>query len=455
MSNTVPLPSCPAATYYLAAVPAIAERACDISSSMAPFSTRFPHPARASSDATYFTQLLVLPSGQVLFVDGSTTVQLYTPASSPTYNPTWAPTITSVSSTIENSATYSISGTQFNGLSQGTAFGDESQNATNYPLVRITNNATGHVFYCKTHDHSSMGVATGATLVSTNFDVPATVESGASSIQVVANGIPSAAVAITVASTAPPTIASVSPNTGPMAGGTAVTIAGTNFAAGATVTFGGGAATGVSVTASSITATTPAHAAGAVSVVVTNPGGAEATLNNGFTYLGAAPTITSLSPTSGSASGGAPVTISGSNFVSGATVTFGGTAATVTSITATTIAVTTPAHAAGTVSVVVTNPDGQSATLTNSFSYTTPGPTIKSVSPTSGSRSGGTIVTISGTNFVSGAVVTFGGSKATVESLGSTSIRVRTSSHARGTVNVVVTNPSGQSATLTNGYTYR
>jgi hypothetical protein len=178
-------------------------------------------------------------------------------------------------------------------------------------------------------------------------------------------------------------------------------------------------------------------------------------LNSGFTYLGAAPTITSLSPTSGSASGGAPVTISGSNFVSGATVTFGGTAATVTSITATTIAVTTPAHAAGTVSVVVTNPDGQSATLTNSFSYTTPGPTIKSVSPTSGSRSGGTIVTISGTNFVSGAVVTFGGSKATVESLGSTSIRVRTSSHARGTVNVVVTNPSGQSATLTNGYTYR
>jgi hypothetical protein len=328
-----------------------------------------PAPARASSDATYYTQLLVLPTGQVLFVDGSTTVQLYTPASSPTYNPAWAPTITSVSSTIENSATYSISGTQFNGLSQGTAFGDESQNATNYPLVRITNNATGHVFYCKTHDHSSMGVATGVTLVSTNFDVPATVESGASSIQVVANGIPSLAVAITVASTAP-TITSVSPNTGPT-------------------------------------------------------------------------------------SGGAQVTISGSNFVSGATVTFGGTAAAVTSITATTLVVTTPVHPAGPVTVGVTNPNGQSATLTNSFTYTAPALTIKGVSPSSGSHSGGTTVAVSGTNFVSGAVVAFGGTKATVESLSSTSIHVRTPAHARGTVNVVVTNPNGQSATLTNGYTYR
>ena len=43
---------------------------------------------------------------------------------------------------------------------------------TNYPLVRITNNNTGHVFYARTHDHSSMGVATGNMAVSTNFDVP-------------------------------------------------------------------------------------------------------------------------------------------------------------------------------------------------------------------------------------------------------------------------------------------
>jgi hypothetical protein len=64
--------------------------------------------------------------------------------------------------------------------------------------VRITNQFTGHVFYAKTHDHSSMGVATGKATVSTNFDVAAGMETGASSLVVVANGIPSKAVNITV-----------------------------------------------------------------------------------------------------------------------------------------------------------------------------------------------------------------------------------------------------------------
>ena len=140
----------------------------------------------------------MLPSGQVMFVDFSTTVQLYTPAASPTYDPAWTPTITSVPLNLMSGTTYQISGTQFNGLNQGTEYGDDVQNATNYPLVRITNDATGHVFYAKTHDHSTMGVATGAAIVSTNFDVPTNIEPGASAIQVVANGIPSAAVAVNV-----------------------------------------------------------------------------------------------------------------------------------------------------------------------------------------------------------------------------------------------------------------
>ena len=95
-------------------------------------------------------------------------------------------------------STYKIYGTQFNGLSQAASFGDEYQTATNYPLVRITNNSTGHVFYAKTHDHSTMAVATGTKVVFTNFDVPAGMETGASSLVVVANGIPSQPVNITV-----------------------------------------------------------------------------------------------------------------------------------------------------------------------------------------------------------------------------------------------------------------
>jgi hypothetical protein len=103
-----------------------------------------------------------------------------------------------VTTSVTRGTTYPISGTQFNGLSQAAAFGDEYETATNYPLVRITNNSTGHVFYAKTHNHSTMAVATGSAIVSTNFDVPATMETGASSLVVVANGIPSTAVGITV-----------------------------------------------------------------------------------------------------------------------------------------------------------------------------------------------------------------------------------------------------------------
>ena len=170
----------------------------------------------------------------------------------------------------------------------------------------------------------------------------------------------------------PPTITTTSPGSGSTSGGTAVTITGTNFVSGATVTFGGTAATNVTVVSgTSITATTPAHAAGAVNVVVSESSGS-ATLTNGFTYVSSPPTITTISPNSGSTNGGTAVTITGTNFISGATVTFGGTAASnVSVVSSTSITATTPAHAAGAVNVVVADSNG-SGTLTNGFTYTTP-----------------------------------------------------------------------------------
>jgi hypothetical protein len=154
-------------------------------------------PTRAASDPTYVGRMLVLPTGQILFTDGSTTVQTYT--ASGTYLSAWQPTITSVSSTLNPGSTNNlIGGTQFNGLSQGAAYGDDAQMATNYPLVRITNNASGNVVYCKTHNHSTMGVATGSASVSTEFDIPSTIQAGASELVVVANGIPSKPTAVTI-----------------------------------------------------------------------------------------------------------------------------------------------------------------------------------------------------------------------------------------------------------------
>jgi hypothetical protein len=140
----------------------------------------------------YFSHLLDLPNGQVIVGGGEVLI----PAGKP--NPAWAPSVTQYPHTVTRGSTYKISGKQFNGLSQAQAFGDELTSVTNYPLVRITNKTSGHVFYAKTHDHSTMGVATGNTIVSTNFDVPSGMETGASTLEVVANGIPSKKVSITV-----------------------------------------------------------------------------------------------------------------------------------------------------------------------------------------------------------------------------------------------------------------
>ncbi|HEX4160160.1 MAG TPA: hypothetical protein VHY79_16975 [Rhizomicrobium sp.] len=137
--------------------------------------------------------LMILPNGQIL-ISGS---EVYNSAG--TYQAAWQPTISTFPSSVTRGDTYQISGTQFNGLSQtGGGMGDEYQTSTNYPLVQITNNSSKHVFYARTHDHSTMGVATGSQSVSTNFDVPSGMETGASSLVVIANGIPSSAVSVMV-----------------------------------------------------------------------------------------------------------------------------------------------------------------------------------------------------------------------------------------------------------------
>ena len=237
------------------------------------------------------------------------------------------------------------------------------------------------------------------------------------------SGVPSVASSflLSSSSTPAPTVASIAPNSGTAAGGTAVTITGTGFLAGATVSVGGTPATGVTVVNSTtITATTPAHAAGAVNVIVTNSDMQSGTLTQGFTYTpiaNPAPTLTGVSPASGTAAGGTAVTITGTGFQAGATVSLGGTAATgVTVVSSTSITATTPAHAAGTVSVIVTNSDTQSGTLTQGFTYTAvsnPPPTVSGISPASGTASGGTAVTITGTGFLAGATVSLGGTPAT------------------------------------------
>jgi hypothetical protein len=158
--------------------------------------TAVPSTQNAKNDPSFAGRMLLLPTGQVFWTDGSSDVEIYTAAGSP--NPAWAPKILQAPSSVTPGQTYQIGGTQFNGLTQGAYYGDDAQMATNYPLVVIRNRKTGHIFFCRTHDHSTMGVATGSTKVGTNFDVPTNIETGASDIVVVADGIHSNLRPITV-----------------------------------------------------------------------------------------------------------------------------------------------------------------------------------------------------------------------------------------------------------------
>jgi hypothetical protein len=154
-----------------------------------------PSPPNAAAESSYYGNMVVLPTGQILFTDFSLDVEIYTPVGSACSG--CAPTITSVGSTLTHGVKNNvIKGTQFSGVSQGAAYGDDSQNATNFPLVRITD-STGKVVYCRTHGFNS-GVATGTRAVSAQFDIPTAIALGSGTLQVVTNGIPSAAVSVTI-----------------------------------------------------------------------------------------------------------------------------------------------------------------------------------------------------------------------------------------------------------------
>jgi hypothetical protein len=150
-------------------------------------------PPNAPTDGSYYGNMLVLPTGQILLTDFSDDVELYNPTITDEdkfHESLIAPVIYRAPDSLTAGDTYEISGIRFNGFTQGAAYGDDVQAATSYPLVRITNLKTSHVFYSRTHDHSSRAIATQA-VVSTEFDVPAAQEPGPSMLQVVANGIAS------------------------------------------------------------------------------------------------------------------------------------------------------------------------------------------------------------------------------------------------------------------------
>jgi hypothetical protein len=148
----------------------------------------------APNVSSYYGNMLILPTGEVLWTDFGN-VWVFEHGGQPKAE--WAPQIISAPADVTRGQSYVVSGLNFNGFSQGAAYGDDAQAATNYPLVQITNRVTGNVYYARTHDHSTMAIAY-STPASTNFDVPATIETGLSDLRVVCNGIPSSPVTVNV-----------------------------------------------------------------------------------------------------------------------------------------------------------------------------------------------------------------------------------------------------------------
>jgi Protein of unknown function (DUF642) len=174
-------------------------------------------PPNAPNDASFYGHMLVLPTGQILFTDFSSEVEIYTPTDQNVDN-TWRPVLKDINNyalancfaniqpyppppclTISQNGPNTLDGLQLNGLSQGAAYGDDYQSATNYPLITITENQPldcgfincppPQVYYCRTHDHDNMGVATGDLLVSTKFECLGVPKGFKGHLNVVANGI--------------------------------------------------------------------------------------------------------------------------------------------------------------------------------------------------------------------------------------------------------------------------
>lgn len=241
-----------------------------------------------------------------------------------------------------------------------------------------------------------------------------------------------------------PTLTGVNPTTGSVGGGTSVTVTGTNFVAGqTTVAFGANPGTSVSVSnGTSLTVTSPAGAAGTVNVVATISG--TATANSGaddFTYE--IPTVSAVSPDYGVIAGGTAVTVTGTFFISGATVHFGANVATsIAFVNSTTMTCDAPAAAgAGSVDVTVLVTSNSSTTSSSDKFFYEVAPTISSLTPNTASV--GASIVITGTNLLSTTGIKFGTNAAsTFAASNDTSLTVTVPSGS-GNVFVVLTNIAG------------
>ena len=251
-----------------------------------------------------------------------------------------------------------------------------------------------------------------------------------------------------------PVVTLVSPASGPAAGGTVVSITGTGLAgiaSAAAINFGTSHPSIYTViSATSVSATAPAHSPGVVDITVVTPGGTSATSPaDQFTYH-AAPVVSAVSPADGLPAGGAVITVTGTGFSGASAVDFGPTAGgSLTVVSGTSLTVVSPAELAGVVDITVTGPGGTSATgPADQFSYDGR-PVVSAVSPAAGPVAGGTVVSVTGTGFVVGPTTARFGTTAatTIDCTSPTSCTVTSPAGTAGLVDITLSTIGGTSVT--------
>lgn len=195
-----------------------------------------PTGGTTQNEPCYYTGMLDLPDGTVLYSDqNSSQYYIYTPSGTPLT--AGKPAISNI--TGNNCTSFTITGTLFNGISEGASYGDDWQMNTNYPIVRLTSGT--NVYYARTFNWNSTGVQRGSLPDTTQFTLPSGLPSGTYSLVVVANGIASDPVSFTTGPTlsstlTPPDICS----------NTAFTYTPTSTVNGATFTWTRAAVAGIS-----------------------------------------------------------------------------------------------------------------------------------------------------------------------------------------------------------------
>ncbi|KPA11406.1 secreted protein containing Cell surface receptor IPT/TIG, partial [Candidatus Magnetomorum sp. HK-1] len=252
-----------------------------------------------------------------------------------------------------------------------------------------------------------------------------------------------------------PTIDIIFPVKSYTTGGGTLEITGTNFVDGLSITFGEEAALNIIFdTETHVSCTIPEYeTAGEVSIILANPEGDPATVT--FIYEFPPPEILSVDPSEVYVNESVPITILGSNFQQGLTITLAGNDITEYTFTEDKLIFTSPSASPGMYDITVTNPDGKEVILEDALEYENPAPEIISVQPSKGHIDGNIPVTILGNNFQQGLVIKIAENDITEYTFSENQVTFINPSNAANIVDITVTNPDGKNTMLEGAFEYK